>query len=548
MESSICGQTIQPIKTVLPIKNGPAIEEVPNEEVLTINNLESKKRVKPNIKKIKSVILPPPDIKNVISPSEIQAQEDADHLNEELASIKNKKSLQEIQAQERADYNYAVELMNKELASIQEIQAQERADYNYAVELMNEQLVNIYGGYDNIPEFDKDAFNEDNQDLKKNLKGNSADPFEQNEIQAILFTKVILDSSVIDNSVLPEPVQKIVSKKLDDVKVNVASLDNYFKFTQDVNEYYKASGLAVKSPPEAEPGLEGSRSAKKHSLLSLGNKYPTKISDLSFNNEWLTRDDIELKLASKNDNDPVVKKFGENIAMMPALDDNKNYSHIAETISIKQLEMIKQLLATIFRDGKNSESPEYVKAVELLKQDRLLSEGFDSNKDLSDLSSLQDAFRTVFGVENLKYFEFIFSNKKCGQISNIFDQKYQLDESRIHIQHFFINTGAKDRPDQGSNEGNHWVYCAIQYDQDNPLNYDIFYKDSFGHPPPERLFDPSSNGKINLYENEEVQQDDGHSCGYWALENYYHTCKSLQQGKPLSGLATGSRVLSRLYS
>ncbi|MBE32721.1 hypothetical protein CL647_01095 [bacterium] len=233
---------------------------------------------------------------------------------------------------------------------------------------------------------------------------------------------------------------------------------------------------------------------------------------------------------------------------MPALDDNKNYSHIAETISIKQLEMIKQLLATIFRSGTNSGSSEYVTAVELLKQDRLLSEGFDLEKDFSDLESLQGAFRTVFGEENLKYFEFIFSNNKSGQISNIFDQKYQLDESRIHIQHFFINTGAKDRSDQGSNEGNHWVYCAIQYDQDNPLNYDIFYKDSFGYPPPERLFAPSSNGKINLYENEEVQQYDGHSCGYWALENYYHTCTSLEQGKPLSELATGSSVLSRLYS
>ena len=507
MGSSICGQRIQPIKTVLPIKKGPAIEEGPK-----IKNLESKKSFEPNII----------EFKNVISPSEIQAQEDADHLNEELASIENKKSLQEIQAQERADYNYAVELMNKE-------------------------LVSIYDGYDNIPEFDKDAFNEDNQELKKNLKGNSVDSFEQKEIQAILLTKVILDSSVIDNSVLPEPVQKIVSKKLDDVKVNVASLDNYFKFTQDVNEYYKASGLAVKSPPEAEPGLEGSRSAKKDTLLSLGNKYPNGLSE-STTGSWLDDENLHIKIKTKKTDDPAVDQFGENIATMPALDDNKNYSLIAETISIKQLEMIKQLLATIFRDGRNSGSPEYVKAVELLKQDRLLSEGFDSNKDLSDLSSLQDAFRTVFGVENLKYFEFIFSNKKCGQISNIFDQKYQLDESRIHIQHFFINTGAKDKSDQGSNEGNHWVYCAIQYDQDNPLNYDIFYKDSFGHPPPERLFAPSSNGQINLYENKEVQQYDGHSCGYWALENYYHTCKSLEQGKPLSELATGSRVLSRLYS
>ena len=142
MASSIYGHTIQPIKTVLPIKKGPAIEEVPK-----INKLEPKKRVKPNIIEIKSVISPPPDIKNVISPSEIQAQEDEDHYlavklrNEELASIENKKSLQEIQAQERADYDLAVELMNEELA-------------------------NIYGGYDNIPEFNKDAFNEDNLILK----------------------------------------------------------------------------------------------------------------------------------------------------------------------------------------------------------------------------------------------------------------------------------------------------------------------------------------------------------------------------------------------
>tara|TARA_Y100000746_G_scaffold220217_1_gene218521 strand:- start:7795 stop:9411 length:1617 start_codon:yes stop_codon:yes gene_type:complete len=538
MASSIYGHTIQPIKTVLPIKKGPAIEEVPK-----INNLEPKKSFEP--KKINSVISPSTDIENVISPSEIQAQERVDYAlaveltNEELASIENKKSLQEIQAQERADYDLAVELMNEELA-------------------------NIYGGYDNIPEFNKDAFNEDNQDLKKNLKGNSADPFEQNEIQAILFTTVILDSPVIDNSVLPEPVQKIVSKKLGDVKVNVASLDNYSQFTQEVNEYannrlnrhqvrefsistVKASGLAVKSPPEAEPGLEGSRSVKKDTLLSLGNKYPNCLSE-STTGSWLTHNDIELKIKTKKTDVPAVDQFGENIAMMPALDDNKNYSHIAETISIKQLEMIKQLLATIFRSGTNSGSSEYVTAVELLKQDRLLSEGFDLEKDFSDLESLQGAFRTVFGEENLKYFEFIFSNNKSGQISNIFDQKYQLDESRIHIQHFFINTGAKDRSDQGSNEGNHWVYCAIQYDQDNPLNYDIFYKDSFGYPPPERLFAPSSNGKINLYENEEVQQYDGHSCGYWALENYYHTCTSLEQGKPLSELATGSSVLSRLYS
>tara|TARA_B100000427_G_scaffold222349_1_gene186036 strand:- start:248 stop:1732 length:1485 start_codon:yes stop_codon:yes gene_type:complete len=255
MASSICGQTIQPIKTVLPIKKGPAIEEVPNEEVPKINNLEPKKSFEPNII----------EIKNVISPSEIQAQEDADHLNEELASIENKKSLQEIQAQERADYNYAVELMNKELA-------------------------NIYGGYDNIPEFNKDAFNEDNQDLKKNLKGNSADPFEQNEIQAILFTKVILDSPEIDNSVLPEPVQNIVSKKLDDVKVNVDRLGNYSQFTQEVNEYcnnannrlnrhqvrefsiptVKASGLEVKSPsPPSSPPLSSRSISSINELLSV---------------------------------------------------------------------------------------------------------------------------------------------------------------------------------------------------------------------------------------------------------------------------------------
>ena len=136
MASSICGQTIQPIKTVLPIKKGPAIEEGPK-----INNLEPKKSFEP--KKINSVISPSTDIENVISPSEIQAQERVDYAlaveltNEELASIENKKSLQEIQAQERVDYALAVELMYEELA-------------------------NIYGGYDNIPEFDKDAFNENN--------------------------------------------------------------------------------------------------------------------------------------------------------------------------------------------------------------------------------------------------------------------------------------------------------------------------------------------------------------------------------------------------
>jgi len=57
------------------------------------------------------------------------------------------------------------------------------------------------------------------------------------------------------------------------------------------------------------------------------------------------------------------------------------------------------------------------------------------------------------------------------------------------------------------------------------------------------MFTPSFNGMITLYWNDEKQQDDSHSCGYWALENYYRTCHHLSAEKPLSELATHTKLL-----
>ena len=88
--------------------------------------------------------------------------------------------------------------------------------------------------------------------------------------------------------------------------------------------------------------------------------------------------------------------------------------------------------------------------------------------------------------------------------------------------HLFINKGANQRLDSRGlhiQDGSHWVYAMLRFDEADLTKYTVYYKDSFGNAPDPNLFKINAQMKPTVYYNNMIQQTDGVSCGLWALEN-----------------------------
>lgn len=74
---------------------------------------------------------------------------------------------------------------------------------------------------------------------------------------------------------------------------------------------------------------------------------------------------------------------------------------------------------------------------------------------------------------------------------------------------------------QNDNDGSgtHWV-MYVQFSKN------IYYFDSYGVPPYQRLVDQCDRLKYNLYFNKKKLQEDNFSCGYWCLREILKILKS----------------------
>jgi hypothetical protein len=356
---------------------------------------------------------------------------------------------------------------------------QQESDFKLAVKLQLKEIANV--GIDlNKFKIDQNKcgeFNKENGFLNKHF---GVQNIESEDILAIIIARSISNFiskpkptfSTTPNSEIPkvklelEPIKEKLN--LEPVKDEVSdihdSLDKYYS-SRHVNSPNPISTLSPSSiTPEESLGFS----------MHLENT----------TNRWLTCDDIKRKLQKNNEQRklqgkpllPEITPIGANLG---------SHDYIFSVLKERQLMLIKQNQSRVSESSSKSDK-KYLDAYERLFNN---SSSSGENTRINYLSGQQNSLESYYSTD----------------------------------MHLFINTGANQRLDSSGipiQDGTHWVYAMVRFDETNPLKYTVYYKDSFGNPPDAKLFKIEGQDTPSIHYDDSKQQTDGVNCGMWALQNF----------------------------
>jgi hypothetical protein len=368
-----------------------------------------------------------------------------------------------------------------------QILKQQELDFRFAVKLQLEEIkeaikeaksdvdINQF----KINDEQRDAFNEKNKDLAEHF---SVESFKSDDILAIIIAKSISTSYKPPSSQVPK-----------------VELD--LKPVQDVVKKIQENLFPRPSLSTPTSGYDPSQIRPVSKELRFPDTLPTRTT------RWLTDNDIKYRIAELPSPKPQVAFIGVNA---------NSEGYFSSLVKQRQLELVKLHLCRVLKSNSSNTSPEFTQAY-----NRLFANSSSASQEMlmryisSEQNNLVYDFNTVFGSENLKYLPIL----DFTQISNILNSELEVDQD----MHLFINKGANQRLDSRGvhiQDGSHWVYAMLRFNEADLTEYTVYYKDSFGNAPDPNLFKINAQMKPTVYYNDEVQQTDTVSCGLWALENF----------------------------
>ena len=370
---------------------------------------------------------------------------------------------------------------------------QEKQDFEIAVKLQLEEAIKEAKRLDvDLDQFkingkQLDEFNEKNKDLAQHFSVNSFKPY---DILAIIFARSISTSYKPPSSQVPK------------VELDLEPVKDVVKRVQE--NFFLRLKLSTLSTPTS--WYDPSQIRPVSEELKLPDTLPTITTT------WLTDNHIKAELDKLPSPKPEVTFIGVNA---------NSESYFSSLVKQRQLKLVKQHLRTVLDSNSSNTSPEFIQAY-----DRLFNNSSSAGQETllryisSDQNNLENDFKTVFGSENSKYLPILLEeNFNFTQILNtLLSEDSEVDQD----MHLFINKGANQRVSNGVHiqDGSHWVYAMLRFDEADLTKYTVYYKDSFGNAPDPNLFTRNAQMEPTVFYNDKVQQTDVVSCGLWALENF----------------------------